>query len=74
MSQEEAAATVTLTEAAEILGIPKPRSARRALDRAGGRAVSRMTGRGGESVYLRSEVEALRRPGRGFRTDLKQKS
>jgi hypothetical protein len=60
--------TVTLTEAAELLGIDNPRSARRALDRAEVRAVSREAGRGGENVYLRAEVEAVRRPGRGNRT------
>lgn len=64
--------TVTLTEAAELLGIENPRSARRALDRADVRAVSREAGKGGQNVYLRAEVEAIRRPGRGARTDLQQ--
>ncbi|GGM89869.1 hypothetical protein ACFFX1_21415 [Dactylosporangium sucinum] len=61
--------TVTLTEAAAILNIDNPRSARRALDRAQVKAVSRAPGRGGENVYRRADVESVKRRGRGFRTD-----
>lgn len=56
---------ITLTEAAELLGFENPRSARRALDRAEVKAVARMPGKGGENVYLRADVEAVERPGRG---------
>jgi hypothetical protein len=63
-------ADITLTEAAAILGIANPRSARRALDRAGIKATGRSTGRGGENLYDPGDIRALRRLGRGARTDL----
>ncbi len=62
--------TITLAEAARLLGVPKPASARRALDRAGIKAIGREPGRSGQSLYDREEVESLQRPGQGARTDL----
>lgn len=70
-----APATVTTAEAATILGVRTTSGARKALKRAGVEPVNRSSGRGGQNLYRRSDVEHLarNRVGRGSRTDLKSR-
>jgi hypothetical protein len=63
---------ITTTEAAGLLGLATPDSARRALSRMGITPLHRQAGKAGESVWDANRIrEAIRqRPGRGRRTDL----
>lgn len=64
---------LTATEAAAVMGVASGDGARRQLARWGVAAIGRGPGRGGESLYLTTEVLAAieGRPGRGARTDRK---
>lgn len=67
--------TITSTQAAEVLGVANGDVARYTLARWGVKPVARQIGRGGENLYLLTEVRRAlaARPGRGARTDLRKK-
>ena len=74
-AEPEESPTMTLAEVVAYIGAASEGSARKTLSRWGVSAVGREPGRGGASLYDRTEIREAKagRPGRGHRSDLADK-